>query len=290
MTDPIFLNIVHRQSLTGVDITDDHIRAIVERANAMGLTFVVQPKQMGKARLLQMMKEANGIPNQADMVPSQWASAAASAGATPVEFDKPAAPADDEATVQAMRREIAPYSDEWENIATDLIAAIRRGEVPGLTTIDGDAERARFERWYADAVAEYDKTKAERDALKVEVERLKAELNRQGQGQHEARERFKAEIAAAHVARNASTEGYRDTIKEIAAERDAAIARAEKAEAENKTLEQGMNHNADIANTARAAHAEAMKLLRKMDAGLPYVVRDPDVLKPLAKYSKDASK
>jgi predicted nucleic acid-binding Zn-ribbon protein len=67
---------------------------------------------------------------------------------------------------------------------------------------------------------------AEVTQLKAEVTRLGNELNTQCQAHHEARERFKAEIKAAHLSRSAAAEGYRSVIKELTAERDAAVAKA----------------------------------------------------------------
>ena len=128
---------------------------------------------------------------------------------------------------------------------------------------------------------------AELDTLKAEVERLRGEL------------------AAANAGRSAAADGYRETIREIAAERDAAIARAEKAErrlrdAYTQIQEDPIDTSKvieDLTNAVRcerAAHAAAMELLERwrekshpMNFGRSIC---EDTRACLAKYGKDASK
>jgi hypothetical protein len=169
-----------------VDITDDHIRAIVERAVALGL---FERKEGGFTM---------GVPGGIEYHSST----------TRLEIaEKPAAPADDEVPVDT-----ATHHAMWKfimdrcglNLGLDvdrIINGIRRGEVPGLPSPDEHA------------------------ALKAEVERLRAQITGIG------------------------ATPYHDRMKQIATERDAAIARAEKAEGELER--QVMTHQTDMGGHER---------------------------------------
>lgn len=224
-------------------VHDDAIRAIVERAQKLGLIPIPEIKL--------------------DAPP----------------FDKPAAPADDDAIAQRI---VTFLKEGWPTgtpaLVRNLVAAIRRGEVPGLTTT---AERD-------DAIRQAAEAQDERDTLEAEVERLGLEL----------RAAQRSELVAVK-------------------ERDAAIARAEKAELEAKAprgsgwadAQEVRNFKEQIATaiadfklmqaqrdeqaleaiSARAAHAEAMELLRKAHGRVSWKLND-EINEHFTKYGKDASK
>lgn len=153
-----------------------------------------------------------------NVVPSQWASAASALGAKPVEFDKPAPVADDEATVKALWQ--AFDSDTTSQCAgfKAQLRKIRRGEIPGVQTTPP--------KGMVNKTTEF-QLRIEKDALKAEVERLKAEL------------------AAAQLEAKAPRGcGWSDQhqTNELKAERDAAIARAESAESLMWTADNMMIH------------------------------------------------
>lgn len=147
-----------RQSVT---ITPEIARKIVD----IGFREV----SLSKRETTDLGRFPSVIPNQADMVPSAYASAAQSMGAKPVEFDKPAAPADDEATFNAMwdayESERPEEGKAHERAIQAQIDKIRRGEIPGLTTIDKCSH----------LINEHARAMNERDTLKAEIELLKTQ-------------------------------------------------------------------------------------------------------------------
>lgn len=176
--------------------------------------------------------------------------------------DVPAAPADDEATIAGLLAGMNRYAGSMRGFAIGAMEVIRRGEVHGLTTTDKvtisvDAEIMKTAQAF----------EKERDALKAEVERLRANEQRM------------ARI-------------YVQDMDDRQAKMDAAIARAEK-DREQSINDRVAMQNVQLAlaeerDTARAAHAEAHKLVVQWseEARGPY----PECDAYLAKYGKDASK
>ena len=198
---------------------------------------------------------------------------------------KPAAPADDDVweydqvtMMDSAYRSVASiYGDipaTHINGLSAIIASIRRGEVPGLTTTDAEEKLAQK---LLKRIAENTELLFENQSIKAEVERLRAELATQ----------------------KTDNGGLLSDLMAARGERYAAIARAEKAEEELER--QVMTHQTDMEamsadrQAARSAHAEAMALLKYIDDNYDmadYSRRiDSDIKTYLAKHqNKDASK
>lgn len=152
-----------------VDITDEHIRAIVERAKSMGLMLSVVKESL-KAQPADHCRDlGHGGPhtdgkcnscaqeNRTVFLSSELRS-----------MGNTAAPVDDEATIDAVVAAYNKRANELEVAWCDmdcmqsLLAAIRRGEVTGLTTTDQEKIRRQplpdgVERLRAELVAVKDK-------------------------------------------------------------------------------------------------------------------------------------
>lgn len=285
MSDSIQLQFYsnHNGNLFG-EITDDHIRAIVERAQSMGL-----------------LDDKLQLPAPRDPMPE--------IKFDPPPFDKPAAPADDEATVEGMVLALArdKRDSSHSGIAKVLLAAIRRGEVPGLTTTVERDDAIRQAAQAQDKVVD----------LEAEVERLSQVWKSHAAMAHEAFTQRDTAIARAEKAEReaqAWKEEAEDNEADAAAGEQACIQR-DAAVADFKLMQAQRDEQALEAVSARAAHAEAMEtikdvttwaegLIRQLPAGhngrdswLLNFGHGPDVEEMRdkhptyrAKYGKDASK
>lgn len=250
----------HNGNMFG-EITDDHIRSIVERANALGLlslvvkeSLTVQPAAPDDAKPCPIcsmpMDDTDGGCVRHD--PEEIAA-----------WVKPAAPTDDEATIRALDNAYREFNivdfavvrqRSHLKAIESQVSKIRRGEVPGLTTTD------LRDKIVCKAANDRDAALAGMVKAEAEVERLRAEL----------------QIMAE----------WRDLEKK---ECDAAVARAE-GSVNKETHEYAVR----MAETARAAHAEVLELLRNAEdiEGTARECREWFDARDahFAKYGKDASK
>lgn len=214
----------HNGNLFG-EITDDHIRAIVERAKEMGLLSTTEQSSAVQPAAPKHPAEECMLLNQQAIAAAKVRPAAPADDLVELAKHLNDDPADDEAAAEAIQS--AAFSHITDGDARLIVAKIRRREIPGLPSPDEFAK------------------------VKAEVERLHSII---------------AEAS--------------DTLRTAMSEREAAIARAEKAEAElNDVLakpDAAADHYRKMQaatyqelvserskhDTARTAHAEAMEFLR----------------------------
>lgn len=186
----------HSVEVKVVFITDDHIRAIHARMLSMGLTFpaIEQPTTPDRD-LPPSAYTCTGAYSFANYPIKGWTDKTSTPAPTspmawtgtpegqePRSWNPPASPVDDEATVPpgivALIRLLervghtSVFSDS--ELAHEIYAMVRRGEVSGLTTTAEAQEAlsaAAEDRYFT--IAEL---KNEHDTLKAEVERLRDEV------------------------------------------------------------------------------------------------------------------
>lgn len=171
--------------------------------------------------------------------------------------EKPAAPADDEATIRAMVNAfitgLNASSKTYDGAVRKILDAIRRGEVPGLPSPDehaalkADAERLRKKVAYIDAnfdVRKWHKLEADKNAAIARAEKAEHAVVQQDTGPA-----FVAAIGGRYYLVGVSDE---DPTK-------VAPAWHNMTEADSKAVAEQLKTLLD----ARAAHAEAMELLRR---------------------------
>lgn len=109
----------------------------------------------------------------------------------------------------------------------DMVAMGEQMEPIGLT-----AEVARLNALNDKIADEYEKENVELCEALDKLEKLGKGMDKQCKAHQVARDRFKEEIKAARASRASAAQGYRDAIKEIAAERDALNEEVERLSAE----------------------------------------------------------
>lgn len=147
----------------------------------------------------------------------------------------PTSPVDDEATVKAIGKRIYEYfipkynsalsaQEDSELVASEIVAAIRRGEVPGLPSPDehaaikAEVERLRAELKSTDDAlclwkqAENDRT-AQRDAAIARAEKAEAELAKSEQAHMELAKGELFQIRTANQERDAARAAHAEAVQ-----------------------------------------------------------------------------